>query len=312
MNAVNCHSPNIADITEAPRCFKLVGGIVLTGQNGEIDEAVAITQQTIEYAFNNLTQFNSLHPTMKHIEYIQAEPDYQVFFDDGRVNGEPEESASDDPTGAGSEEPLGEGENDSDDKDWPIWPWIIGGTCLITGVVAIYVVRQRRQGSFGQIRGPPGAGRGLLVLPRSSDEYSESSGSNGYRQKDTWASLREDGESSQQTSQGDADSSTMTGQSQQGLLRGRNDTIQSSSSTTSSRQPITSLLSGSFPDSPEGSGLRFVDQTGEAEIYAGSNATSTNLSNIIETDSGSSSDPDSVGSSPPPSIEGRWKRQSVV
>eukprot|EP00527_Entomoneis_sp_CCMP2396_P006703 CAMPEP_0198147560 /NCGR_PEP_ID=MMETSP1443-20131203/36611_1 /TAXON_ID=186043 /ORGANISM="Entomoneis sp., Strain CCMP2396" /LENGTH=490 /DNA_ID=CAMNT_0043811959 /DNA_START=105 /DNA_END=1577 /DNA_ORIENTATION=- len=296
---VNCDDTEY--IPGSPRCFKLIGGITLTGQLGDIDEAVNITQEAIRSIFNSEggSSLNDVHGSLSNVQYLAPEPDYHIYF--GGKGPEPDpDPAVEEPK---NEEPTDKDVIDKDEdssKDWPIWPWIVGGSCLITGVVAMFLIHQRSRGSFGQIRGSSGGTRGLLALERSSDESSNSTNSSeAYRPSNTWKNLRL-GELDLADGPADGDSADDSRASTR-IEEGRR------KPTKYSSQPIST---GSFPDASHPSGLQFVDQTGEkTEISTSSHNSLSANSGGLGTDSGSSSPGTSDGSSLPPARA--WKRHMV-
>eukprot|EP00522_Entomoneis_paludosa_P003733 CAMPEP_0172473904 /NCGR_PEP_ID=MMETSP1065-20121228/69090_1 /TAXON_ID=265537 /ORGANISM="Amphiprora paludosa, Strain CCMP125" /LENGTH=517 /DNA_ID=CAMNT_0013232081 /DNA_START=72 /DNA_END=1625 /DNA_ORIENTATION=- len=308
---VNCRDAEF--IPDAPRCYQLIGGLTLTGQQGNIDQAVNITQNALRTIFNQDKLLNSIHETLRNAHYVAPEPDYHVYFGgDGGEKEEPEEPSVESPR----EVPPANAPDDEGDSDkWPIWPWIVIGSCVVLMVVAAYFVRQRRQGSFGQIRSHNGA-LGLLSLQRSSDESNVSgstNSSNQYRPSNTWRNMRA-GE--MDSTDGPEDSSSAEGgASSNSEVRAPPKAAAVSSSTRYYDQGDVqgqSLMSGSFPDAAQSSGLQFVDQTGEKADLTNFNPSGYDSSSRGSGDNGTTSSGSSSGGSTPPPENKAWNKRQMV
>ncbi|KAL7574431.1 hypothetical protein ACA910_015805 [Epithemia clementina (nom. ined.)] len=170
-DGISCENPEY--IENARRCFKLIGGLTMTGRKGDIDQAVALAQQAIQSIMNDMNFLDKAHTSLLNVYYIAPEPDYHMYFGGG--DPEPSEPVVV-PQSPQDPEPDGVENNDDSGKsvrDWPVWPFLAIGGSLVLGVVIVFFLWHRRQGSFGQIRNKHS--RRLLSLSPSSDDSGISS-----------------------------------------------------------------------------------------------------------------------------------------
>lgn len=141
-------------IENSRRCFKLIGGLTLTGRMGDIDQAVQITQEAIRFIMNDSNLLDrAVHASLLNIQYVAPEPDYHMYF------GEPAGGVASvaqpvDPTElvSGEDSSTTTAAADTGPRVLTIWPFLAIGGGLVLAVSAAFVAWQGKQGSFGQIR----------------------------------------------------------------------------------------------------------------------------------------------------------------
>ena len=184
---VLCESPEF--IPGAVRCFKLIGGITITGRNGDIDEAVALAQEAIRTIMNDQNFLDKAHSNLMNVQYLAPEPDYHVYFGGGDPKPSEPVDVPGRPNNAGDDNDGG-----SPARDWPVWPFLVMGGSVVLGAVIVFMMWRRKQGSFGQIRNKHS--RRLLSLSPSSDDSGISSKSSSEKEEhqfnmlsNTWRNL---------------------------------------------------------------------------------------------------------------------------